>query len=295
MKNYLPKVLITGGNGQLASALCHHPMAQAFHLMPCSRVEMDIANITSVTHAITIFNPDIIINTAAYTAVDKAEQDREQALRVNHLGAQHLAITCKERQIPLIHISTDYVFDGTHTTPYREDDATHPANFYGKSKCLGEETVRERCEQHIILRVSGVFSEYKNNFLKTILHLAQKRKELRIVADQITCPTYAGDIAHTLFTIVQNKPQWGTYHYCNTEPVSWYQFGVAIIEAARKHQSLLVEDTKAITTAAYPTAAKRPAYSVLDCGKIEKELGIIRPSWKNALASIVPLLEGIRT
>ena len=294
MTNYLPKVLITGGNGQLASALRHHPMAPAFHLMPCSHTEMDITDITSITHALTRLNPTIIINTAAYTAVDKAEQDKEPALCINYLGAQHLAMACNKQQIPLIHLSTDYVFDGNHTHPYREEEATNPINFYGESKWLGEEAVRKHCEQHIILRVSGVFSEYGNNFLKTILRLAKERKELRIIADQITCPTYAADIAQVLFTLIQKKSPWGTYHYCNKEPLSWYQFAVAIIEEASKHQSLLVEDIQAIATIDYPTAAKRPTYSVLDCDKIEKETGITRPSWRGALASIIPLLEGTR-
>lgn len=290
MNNYLPKLLITGGNGQLACALRNHPLAHAMHISTCLHSEMDITDSSSVTRAIANYHPDIIINTAAYTAVDKAEQEKDQALRVNYLGVKQLAIACHEKHIVLIHLSTDYVFDGTSITPYRENDTTNPINFYGKSKCLGEEAIREHCEQHIILRVSAVFSEYGTNFLKTILRIGQERNELRIVADQITCPTYAGDIAGILFTLAKKQPQWGTYHYCSNEPVSWHAFAVAIIEEAKKHKALPVENIIAITTAGYPTLAKRPAYSVLNCSKIEKEAGITSSSWKPTLTSIIPLL-----
>jgi dTDP-4-dehydrorhamnose reductase len=233
-----------------------------------------------------------VINAAAYTAVDKAEQEADQAILVNHLGAQNLAIACKKNQVPLIHLSTDYIFDGAHTCPYQEDDKENPTNVYGHSKWLGEQAVREQCEQHIILRVSGIFSQYGHNFLKTMLRLAQEKKELRVVADQITCPTYAGDIASVLFSIMQQSLHWGTYHYCNAGPVSWHQFATTIIQTAKQYQHLLVEEIKAISTSHYPTLAKRPAYSVLDCSKIENEMGIKQSMWRDALSVVIlPLVQ----
>lgn len=297
MKNSLSKILITGANGQLGMALRHHPRAASYHLIPCSHADLDITDPASIQRAITTFSPDMVMNCAAYTAVDKAEQDLKQALNVNYIGAQNLAIACDTNEIPLIHVSTDYVFDGTHTIPYQEHDLACPINVYGDTKWRGEQVIREACKQHIVLRVSGVFSEYGNNFLKTILRLAQEKKELRIVADQITCPTYAGDIADVLFTIAQYPSRFGTYHYCNTAPVSWHQFATAIVQIANTHQSMLVEEIKAIRTSDYPTAAKRPAYSVLDCSKIKNDFNIQQSTWNEALSHVIPTLlrQGIRS
>jgi dTDP-4-dehydrorhamnose reductase len=290
MSTYLPRILLTGANGQIGMALRHHPRSAEVKLMPCSHTELDITDTSSILHAIAAFSPDIIINTAAYTAVDKAEQEREQVLRINHAGAENLAQACKKNAVPLIHLSTDYIFDGQQEAPYKEHEKANPVNTYGLSKWLGEEAIRTQYEQHIILRVSGIFSEYGNNFLKTILRLAQEKKELRIVADQITCPTYAGDIADLLFSIVQQLPRFGTYHYCNAAPLSWHQFATCIIQIAKEHQDILVEEVKSITTSEYPTLAQRPAYSVLDCSKIEKEMGLTQKKWNKALAAIIPQL-----
>lgn len=292
MKNYslkernlkhAPNVLITGSDGQLGNALRAHPAVGEFQITACGRSNMDITSAASINNAILQFSPDFIINTAAYTAVDKAEKEAELAMSINHIGAKYLAIACKKNQIPLIHLSTDYIFDGTKTSPYLEDDAATPVNLYGESKWLGEQAVREQCEQHIILRVSGVFSEYGSNFMKTILRLAAERKELNIVADQITCPTYAGNIASVIYSIIKKQThKWGTYHYCDSPPVSWHQFADAIIHQAKPHHALIVEKINAITTAEYPTLAKRPAYSVLDCSKIKKEYGIQQTEWMSA-------------
>lgn len=286
MKNYLRKVIITGGEGQLGCALRDHILAKEFHLAICPRDLIDITDPTSITNAFDRFSPDIVINSAAYTAVDKAEQEQEQCMRVNHQGARNIAAACQALQIPLIHLSTDYVFDGTSQSPYREDDAANPINCYGSSKWQGEQAVREQCEQHIILRTSAIFSEYGNNFLKTILRLAKERKVLRIVADQVTCPTYAGHLASAIYTIAKQPSHWGTYHYCDAMPASWHEFAAAILEMARQHQPLLVETIDAITTADYPTPAKRPAYSVLNCSKIEKYFGMTQANWAEAIKQI---------
>jgi len=291
MKSFLPKILLTGANGQMGMALRYHPRAAEFHLIACSHKDLDITHSVSIENAILKFYPDVIINTAAYTAVDKAEQERERVLFVNHIGAKQLAITCKQHQIPLFHLSTDYVFDGTSSSPYREEDKTNPINVYGESKWLGEQAIRENCEQHTILRVSGIFSEYGHNFLKTMLRLANEKKELKVVSDQITCPTYAGDIANALFSIVvQQHSRWGTYHFCNADPVSWQQFAASIIHVANQYQPLLIKEVKAISTADYPTLATRPAYSVLNCDKVNTHFGIKQTSWRDALTTIIPLL-----
>lgn len=269
----LKKILITGGNGQLAQALAHHENARHFQLTLCNRADMDITNPISIKNICDKLKPGIIINAGAYTAVDKAEQESEQADRVNHLGAKNMAEACAERSIPLIHLSTDYVFDGTSNTPYTESDAPNPINIYGKTKWQGEEAIRASCSQHIILRVSGIFSAYGNNFFNTMLKLNKTKPDLRVVADQYTCPTYAGDIAGTLLTLIKNLTHFGTYHYCSTPPTSWHHFAEFILQ----------RDIPTITTAEYPTAAKRPMFSALDCSKIAADYGIEQPSWEKAV------------
>lgn len=286
----MPKILITGGQGQIAQALCQHTRAKEVQLTACSRSNLDITSPPSIEQAISQFSPDFIINTAAYTAVDKAENERERALQVNHLGTQHLAAACRHHQIPLIHLSTDYVFDGTARSAYHEDDLTNPVNHYGYSKWLGEQAIREICDQYIILRVSGVFSEYATNFFKTILNLATDRNELRVVADQITCPTYAGHIADVIYSLIAQPPQWGTYHYCDAPAVSWHEFASTIIQEARHYRTLQIQTIHAIPSTEYPTAAKRPAYSVLSCTKIEKNYGIKQAEWKHPIKQIIKAL-----
>src|SRR5579862_812079 len=184
MTAYLPKIVITGGQGQLAKAIQFHVLANQFDLKFVSHTELDITQAIKLNEAFAQYKPDLIINTAAYTAVDKAEAERETALQVNHLGVKNLAIACEKYQVPLIHLSTDYVFDGSKNSAYQEIDATNPINFYGHSKQLGEQVIEQYLDNYIILRVSSVFSEYGHNFVKTILRLAQEKNELRIVEDQ---------------------------------------------------------------------------------------------------------------
>ncbi len=287
MTNYLPKILITGGNGQLAKALQHHALAKQFILQIYSHQLFDITQPQMIEKIIAREQPDFIINTAAYTAVDKAEYESEQALFVNYYGAKNLAIACEKYHIPLLHLSTDYVFDGQQIKAYVEHDPINPLNIYGKSKCLGEKSIREACEQHIILRVSGVFSEYGNNFVKTILRLAQEKNELRIVADQITCLTYASDIALVLFKLIQIKNHWGTYHYCNSDALSWYDFAVNILEIAAPHYHFAVKKIQAITGDEYISAAKRPRYSVLNCKRIEQIFHLSQVSWRAGISQTI--------
>jgi dTDP-4-dehydrorhamnose reductase len=283
----LTKVLITGGAGQLASALQHHHLASTVQMQVCSRSQLDITQVDSIQQAIAHYQPDIIVNCAAYTAVDKAEQETEQALLINHIGAGHLASACNKNTIPLIHISTDYVFDGTKGSAYQEDDRVNPINQYGNSKWLGEQAVRELCEQHIILRVCSVFSEYGNNFFKTMLRLANEKTNLRVVSDQISCPTYAGDIAGAIFQLIAASKTWGTYHYGSHDACTWHAFASAIIAAAKEKNKVMVEKVDAITTAEYPLPAKRPAYSVLNCHKIAIDYGISQPDWAVSMRKLM--------
>lgn len=292
MTGYSPKVLITGADGQLGTALKHHPLANSFHLITCSRQQLDITQQAIIEEMFEHHQPEIIINAAAYTAVDKAEQDKENAQRLNKTGPHLLAQACETHKIPLLHVSTDYVFDGQQTTPYRENDTTQPINYYGETKLLGEQMVRETCEQHIILRVSGVFSEYGNNFLKTMLRLAREREELRVVADQITCPTYAGHIAAVIYQIIKDFKEPGTYHYCDKSAVTWHAFATAIIEEAKKHSPLAVKRIIPITTADYPTPAKRPPFSVLNSDHIQTTFSLKQADWQTSLPAILNTLKG---
>lgn len=290
MTIYLPKVLITGGRGQLATALTKHPLADKFSITACTHAELDISQPTSIEFAITKYLPDLIINTAAYTAVDEAEEHASAADKANHIGAGQLALLCNKNQIKLLHVSTDYIFDGSKGDAYDEDDPSCPINIYGKSKWEGEQAIRSNCPNHLILRVSGVFSEYGNNFLKTIYKLARERSTLRVVSDQITCPTYAGDIAGAIWNMCLAPSHKGTYHYCSDEAVSWYDFANEIVNESRLHEKLAADEILAISSSEYPTAAKRPKHSVLNCEKIKTTFDINQPSWRDAVKLIIPKL-----
>lgn len=285
MKSSSPKkILITGGAGQLAFAIQHHSQAKNYKLFSYDHQELDITDIANIHNAINKCEPDFVINTAAYTAVDKAEQDTLNCVRTNHLGAMNLSIVCRKEKIPLLHLSTDYVFDGNKDQPYVEDDEPSPINYYGKSKWLGEQAIKENCHRYVILRVSGVFSASGNNFYKTIIRLAKERKILRVVCDQITCPTSADDIASAIYKMInKNLRKTGIYHYCSDTPISWYEFASHIVTHAKAHMALEVEDLQAITSAEYQTVAARPVYSVLDCKKIKKDYGIEQKSWEQAI------------
>lgn len=280
----MTKILITGGQGQLAYELEH--LATQHDVIVLTHTQLDITQHSAVQQAFDTYHPDVVINAAAYTKVDLAEQHSEQAYAVNCTGAKNIAMACTQIHIPLLHVSTDYVFDGTKSSPYLETDPVSPINTYGITKWQGEEVVREYCPQHIILRVSSVFGRHGQNFVKTILRLANERETLRIVSDQTMCPTPAYAIAETLLNII-NKPQWGTYHYCGSEPVTWYDFANLIVQQAKEHTSLRVKHIEPITTADFPTAAIRPAYSVLDCTQFENNFNIKRPHWQTGLKNVI--------
>lgn len=291
MKTYSPNILVTGGNGQVGQSL--REIAKDKHnLAVCSKDELDITQASQIETAICKYKPEVIINTAAYTAVDLAESEREQADLVNHIGASHLAKFCAQKGIRLIHISTDYVFDGDTYSLYTEEDMPNPINYYGRSKLNGEIAIARECKSALILRTSGVFSSTGSNFVKTILRLAGEKESLEIVTDQRTCPTAADDIATTVVQLAETIGPGGIYHYCSTAPTSWHDFAAAILETAKMQGFELVTKTVEPTTSeAFPRTAKRPAYSALCCDKIRRDYGILQPQWRESLIRTVGKLK----
>jgi dTDP-4-dehydrorhamnose reductase len=285
-------ILLLGSNGQLGWEILRMAKFGDAECLGLDRPEFDITDRQAVGKAVDKGKFSIVINAAAYTAVDKAESERDEAFAVNAEGPGSLASVCVQQGIPMIHISTDYVFDGLKGSPYVETDPVCPTSAYGESKAAGENAVRDQIESHLILRTSWLYSTHGNNFVKTILRLASERKELRVVADQHGCPTYAADLAAAILHIAKHIQSgqaipWGTYHYCGKGVTTWHGFAEKICELAREHRPLQVKRIKAISTEEYPTPAKRPHYSVLDCSKIENVFGIQAGPWQDSLAEML--------
>lgn len=294
--SHLPRILITGGSGQVGHCLKAQLEGCAELSVPDSAV-LDISNRDSVWRAVEAFRPDYIINAAAYTAVDKAENDAERAFAVNRDGARHLAEAAEAAGAVMLHISTDYVFDGAGGAPYDEAAPTAPQNIYGASKLAGEQAVLAACRRAVVMRTSWVFGANGQNFVKTMLRLGRERDSLGIVADQYGAPTAAADIAAALITIVrrhtpeQLAERAGIYHYCGSPYASWFEFAETIFaEAAAQGVLAKIPAVKPIATADYPTPAKRPADSRLDCGKIRAVFGIGPCDWHSALSDLRPYL-----
>lgn len=285
------KVLITGCNGQVGHCLTERLKSIADVLALDSK-GLDITNSEAVFNTVAKFRPDYIINAAAHTGVDRAEHEVELSYAINCDGPRYLAEAAKECGAVMLHISTDYVFDGMGDKPYQESDATGPQGIYGQSKLAGEQAVVAHCPQHLILRTAWVFGEHGNNFVKTMLRLARSRDELNVVGDQFGGPTYAGDIADALISMVQyleqgKQPQWGIYHFSGMPYASWVDFASAIFQSAKQHDVLTKQPKlSAIPSSAYPTPAKRPANSRLDCSKIKNQFGIEPSDWNTALNNI---------
>ena len=281
---------IIGMNGQLGQALLRRSPASDLAVEAFGRDECDITNADSVSRALSHKTLSIIVNAAAYTAVDQAEREPERAHAVNALGPANLAGFCARKNIPLIHISTDYVFDGTQAVSYREDDAIAPLGVYGASKAQGEENIRRLLAQHIIIRTAWLYSSTGHNFVKTMLRLGQEQPVLKVVDDQQGCPTSATDLAGGVWEIIKqtccnSRSCWGTYHYCNQGETTWYGLAKAVFDRARAYPgySLRVKQLLPIPTSAYPTPARRPAFSVLNCDLIESTFQIKIRSWQAAL------------
>lgn len=290
------RVLVTGAGGQVGAELVRRARAPLV-LDARDSHALDITDRAAVRLAVA--GADLVINAAAYTAVDSAEREPERAFAVNRDGVAHLADACAAGGIPLFHISTDYVFDGRAGRAWREDDVPAPLGVYGASKLAGEKVLRERLDRHLVLRVSWVFGALGSNFVRTILRLAAEREELRVVADQVGGPTPADAIADSLLALAVRFGQGGalargTYHYCGTPAVSWHGFAEAIVAEARRRMPLRVQRVTPITSAEFPTPAARPANSRLDCGRLRADHGIEQPRWDAGLRRVLDECDDIR-
>lgn len=260
------KVLVTGSNGQLGRCLQElAPKFPEFHFTFCSSSDLDITNESQIENVFSQVKPHFCINAAAYTAVDKAESEPERAFLINETAVAFLSLACKKHETILIHVSTDFVFDGTKKTPYQEIDSVNPLGVYGLSKLAGEQKIQALLEQFYIVRTSWVYSDYGHNFKKTMLRLGKERGAVSVVNDQIGCPTSAIDLANALLLMAkahdnnQHVSNFGVYHFSGSEVQSWYDFAVKIFLEAN-----LEVTVTPIPTSDFPTPAKRPAYSVLD-------------------------------
>ncbi len=286
------KILIIGAKGQLGVDLMAACRDTGLDVDGVSRPECDITVLDSLRRAMTPkASYTVVINAAAYTAVDSAETDADTAFAVNSRGVGHLASLCGESDIPLIHVSTDYVFDGMQVRPYRPSDPISPLGVYGQSKAAGEAALRDRLDQHVIVRTSWLYGVHGQNFVKTMLQYGRQRDELRVVDDQIGCPTYTCDLAATLLQIARhiakNRTGWGTYHYCNEGAVTWYAFARKIFALAGAYDRFKVQEIVPILSHQYPTPTPRPHYSVLDCSSLEATFGITRRRWDAALREML--------
>ncbi|WP_411705567.1 dTDP-4-dehydrorhamnose reductase [Edaphovirga cremea] len=280
------KVLLTGANGQLGRCFIDR-VPTGWEVLATDSDTLDITDLEKVKQTVLAFQPDVIVNAAAYTAVDKAENDREMAKLINEQGPSNLALVAKAANCRLVHVSTDYVFDGQADSPYLESDVTNPLGVYGKTKLDGEIAVTAIQPEAIIIRTAWVFSEYGSNFVKTMLRLAKDHEVLGIVADQRGCPTYAGDIAIAILDLLEVDAEGGIYHFCGDKDVAWNEFAEFIFTSAVE-QGVLTHSPKvnAITSEQYPTPAQRPKFSLLNCEKI-KAYGITLSLWQERVSAVV--------
>lgn len=280
-------ILITGANGQVGSEF--KLLSSAFpqyHFLFASKNELQIADENSVTDFFKSNKIDVCVNCAAYTAVDKAEQERALATNVNTTAVEYLAKACATYHTQLIHISTDYVFDGTTSEPYKPNDKTNPVNFYGQTKLDGELLAMQENKNTIIIRTAWVYSSYGNNFVKTMMRLMSERESIAVVNDQLGAPTYAGDLAAAIMQIIdKNNFVSGIYHYSNSGHISWYDFAKEI--AKQINSTCIVHP---ISTAQFPKPAARPAYSVMHTEKIAATFGIKILDWKDSLTKCLKIL-----
>lgn len=287
------RILVTGAQGQVGSALAQLGAEQELDLIALGRSDLDVTDAKAIADAFVRYTPDILINAAAYTAVDKAESEPGLAYSINETAVALLADACAQAQIPMLHISTDYVFDGSKEGLYTEEDPVNPLSVYAKSKEAGERGLRERVKNHIILRTSWVFGVQGNNFVKTMVRLAKERDCITVVADQFGGPSSARGIAQTLLAIVAQFQKsdeicWGTYHYCQKPYLSWHEFAKTIIKRANEIGVLdhPVEVTP-ISSSEFPTPVSRPANSRLNVEKLYSMFNLTTSSWLNDIDPII--------
>ena len=276
-------ILVTGANGQMGNELqVLAPNFSDYNFLFVTKEELNIADASILEKYFSEHSIDFCINCAAYTAVDKAESEAENAFLINATAVANLASVCEKNNTQLIHISTDYVFDGTAIESYTETGNTNPASVYGKSKLQGEVWAMQNAPSTIIIRTAWLYSSFKNNFVKTMLRLMKERESLNVVSDQLGCPTYAADLAAAIMKIIESnsteKNIAGIYHYSNRGVTNWHEFAMAIKEFSGSNCIV-----NPITTSQYPTPAKRPQYSVMDTSKIQQTFNLQIPEWKESL------------
>ncbi|MDL1980491.1 MAG: dTDP-4-dehydrorhamnose reductase [Deltaproteobacteria bacterium] len=286
------KILVIGSKGQLGHELLIQGNNLGYEILPADLPDLDITDKTQVKHWLEKFQPSLVVNAAAYTNVDKAETQQNLAFAVNRDGPANLAEACAKFEIPLIHISTDFIFDGKKSSPYIESDPVSPLSIYGKSKQEGEKEVRSRLKKHIILRTAWLYGVHGQNFVKTMLRLGREKEVISVVADQYGSPTSAADLADAVLQIISRikyNPDitWGTYHYCGQGITTWHGFTEEILSLARQYIPIKTKDIKPISTAEYPTKAIRPPFSALDCGLIKKNFGISIEPWQDSLKTVI--------
>jgi len=282
------RIGVIGTRGQLARSLLEAADTRGIKSVALGRPALDLGDRLSVNRALDASSADIVVNAAAYTAVDQAERDASAAFAINAAGAEHVAEACARLALPLIHISTDYVFDGMKPSPYLESDLTGPTTVYGRSKCEGEQQVAQTCPHHIILRTAWLHSPFGHNFVKTMLRLAGEREQISVVDDQFGSPTYALHLAEIILAIADQlatgnaDPQWGIYHAAGEGYASWYELAEATFQASRALGGPSAKVIK-IPSSRYPAAAKRPMNSRLDGGKLARSFILRLPHWRTGV------------
>ena len=289
------RVLLTGAKGQVGWELSNLGGKHGLEILALDRSDLDITNPASVSKEVNRAGVSLVVNAAGYTAVDQAESEPELAFAVNRDGPAYLASACRKAGIPLVHISTDYVFDGQKEGPYLVTDPVSPLSVYGKSKAEGEAEVRKYLQEHFILRTGWLYGVHGDNFVKTMLRLGREREAVQVVSDQYGCPTYAADLAETILKISTRflqggQVQWGTYHYCGKGVTTWHGFAEEIFRLASEYASLKVKRIEPISTSEYPTPAQRPTSSILDCSVLEKTFNIHPRPWAERLAHMLDVL-----
>jgi len=286
------KILVIGSKGQLGHELLIQGNNSGYEILPADLPELDITDKTQVKHWLEKFRPSFVVNSAAYTNVDKAETEIDLAFAVNRDGPANLAEICALFKVPLIHISTDFVFDGKKKSPYIESDPASPLSIYGKSKQEGDNGVRARLKNHIILRTAWLYGVHGQNFVKTMLRLGKEKEVINVVADQFGSPTSAADLAAAVLQIISRIKysgdiNWGTYHYCGHGITTWHKFAEEILNLAKHYIPIKTTNVKPISTAEYPTKAVRPPFSALDCGLIKKNFEISLKPWQDSLKTVI--------